>query len=323
MSKPTRRLGRGLDALVPDFVTLESAKQPIESQIIVNNDVKKHSPRMTSPETGDGEVSGFEIEIDSISLNNIQPRTIFKDDRILALADSIRRSGVLQPVAVRPVGDRYQLIAGERRWRAARLAGLRKIPAVVRQATDEQMLELALVENIQREDLTAIDRARAYRQFCDRFGLTVDQVAERVAENRTTVLNYLRLLELPEQVQELLTEHQISMGHARCLAGVSDEGRRWELARAIVEKGISVRLLEEIVRREREEGLPLARRGEQKKRPAASAHVREVQRRFEEALKTKVAVVEGKKKGSGRIMIQYYSLEDFDRIAEKLGVRFE
>ena len=190
---------------------------------------------------------------------------------------------------VRPISGRFEIIAGERRWRAAKVAELAEVPVLVREASEQQMLEFALIENIQREDLNAIDRARAYRQFCDRFDLKPEEVATRVGEDRTTVVNYLRLLELPREIAELVISEKLSMGHARCLLGVKDDDRRLQLAISTAENELSVRALEGIVRRQR------TRDGEQPvpQRDRITPHIRDLQRRFEEAVKTKVTVREG------------------------------
>jgi ParB family chromosome partitioning protein len=255
--------------------------------------------------------------LDSIRPNPFQPRKTFRDEDIAALMTSIKQSGVVQPILVRRVGKQFELIAGERRWRAAKLVGLHEIPAVVRQATDEQMLELALIENLHREDLNPIDRAAAYQQFCHRFGLRPDEVAERVGEDRSTVTNYLRLLELPAEVREMIGSGELSMAHARCLAGVADAGRVRELATAVLRRGLSVRALEGMLRGQK----TAAARGGGKRIEAA--HVRDLQRRFEETLKTKVIIQQRKRKGTGRIVIEYFSFDDFDRIAGLFGVAME
>jgi ParB family chromosome partitioning protein len=258
----------------------------------------------------------------SLSANPLQPRRMFNSEAVSSLADSIRANGVLQPIVVRKRDGRFEIIAGERRWRAAQQAGLKNVPVVVRDATDEQMLELALIENIQREDLNAIERARGYRQFCDEFGLRADDVAHRMGEDRSTVANYLRLLDLDPPIQDLVASGEISMGHARCLLGVAERSRRERLAQSVVTESLSVRALEEIVRREkgkpkRDEGGPVI---EAKRR---SAHIEDMEQRFERQTRTKVAIHEGHKKGTGRIVIEYYSLDDFDRIAELLGVKVD
>jgi ParB family chromosome partitioning protein len=226
---------------------------------------------------------------------------------------------MLQPITVRERDGKYEIIAGERRLAAARQAGMSRVPILIRKASDEQMLELALIENLQREDLNAIDRAKAYRRFCTRFNLKPDDLAERLGEDRTTVVNYMRLLDLPESVQRLVAESKLGMGHARCLLGIADDLRRERLAEAVAQNDWSVRALEEIVRREK-----TRQSGSEAPAPAvartASAHVRDLQQRFEQAVKTKVTIREGRRKGTGRIVIEYFSLDDFDRIASLLGV---
>lgn len=309
MSKQVKRLGRGLDSLVSDF--------------------SKGVPVPVTDGPGMGEIDGdvaspaSQVSVKLIDPNPFQPRDIGDDADVASLADSIRMHGMLQPIMLRQVGKRYQIVAGERRFRAACEVGLEAVPAIVREADDQQMLELALIENIQREDLNPIERANAYSQFCERFDLTADEVGRRVGEDRTTVSNYIRLLELPDAVQRQVAAGRLMMGHARCLLGVIDEARRERLAQATITNVLSVRALEDIVRREK------------KQRPAAvvkdsaaamgrrSAHLKEIEQRMEQAVKTKVYVQEGKRKGSGRIVIHYYTLDDFDRIATLLGVDFE
>lgn len=309
MARSTRRLGRGLDSLVgrmtdEDIVATPSAERQVERR----------------DSAGDAQTleRARHLPVASLSPNPFQPRLDIPESGILRLADSVRRSGVLQPIAVRWRDGRYEIIAGERRWAAAKAAGLSEVPVIVHEATDEQMLELALIENIQREDLNAIDRALAYRQFSTRFGLTPEQVGERVGEDRTTVVNYLRLLDLPDQIKALVARGALSMGHARCLLGATADDRRLALAQSVVENELSVRALEEVVRREKT-GDGSETRGAAKK-AVPSAHVEDLKRRFEEALRTKVTIREGRRKGTGRIVIEYYSLDDFDRIADRLGI---
>jgi ParB family chromosome partitioning protein len=262
------------------------------------------------------------LPVDELRPNPFQPRNNVSEQDVLSLAASIERKGLLQPIAVRRRDDRYEIIAGERRWVAAKSLGITQVPAVIRDASDEEMLELALIENIQREDLNAIDRAMAYRQFCSRFGLKPEEVGQRLGEDRTTVVNYLRLLDLPGGIRSMVADGRLSMGHARCLLGVADETRGLELAESVVQNELSVRALEEIVRREKtRQGGALAATPET--RGLRSAHLRDLERQFEQAIKTKVALREGKRKGTGRIIIEYYTLDDFDRIASALGVTLE
>jgi ParB family transcriptional regulator, chromosome partitioning protein len=312
MQRPLKRLGKGLDALVSRYV--EDVPAPSEHQ--------SHPPQPDQPphaNKGPITQNPTVLPIDTLIPNPLQPRREAAKANIDSLARSISHSGMLQPIAVRYRDGQYQIIAGERRWHAARRAGLTSVPVLIRNATDEQMLELALIENIQREDLNPIDRAHAYREFCTRFELRPEAVAERLGEDRTTVVNYLRLLDLPDVVREFVVAGRLAMGHARCLLGVDDDERRVELAEAAITNQWSVRALEEAVRSAKRESPPTSpsRRAET---PQRSPHIRDMERRFEEALKTKVSILEGKRKGSGRILIEFYTLDDFDRIASSLGV---
>lgn len=251
---------------------------------------------------------------------------------IAGLAGSIKRNGIIQPIVIRPLSDpsaagasvaqgtvKYELIAGERRWRAARAAGLSDVPAILRDATEDQLLELALVENIHREDLNAIDRALAYGQFRDRFGLAAEQIGERVGEDRTTVTNYLRLLDLPSAIQDMVAADLLSMGHARALAGLRSHEEQMKLAESAIRRSLSVRALEESVRKLRGAAKPTASGkapGNRNKRPL----IRDLERRFTQILKTKVAIQEGKVKNTGQIVIEYNSIDDFEGICERLGI---
>jgi len=316
MSKSARRLGRGLNSLVSNLTGETAVEEPE-----VSNETTTRARPLKQPLSVEEGVP-TKLPIGSLKPNPFQPRDKTDDESIITLARSIEHSGILQPIAVRRNDNHYEIIAGERRWTAAKSIGMREIPVLVREATDEQMLELALIENIQREDLNAVDRARAYRQFCDRFGLKPEEVAARLGEDRTTVVNYIRLLELPEAILGQVAAGGLSMGHARCLLGVTEKDRQARLAQAVVTNSLSVRALEEIVRRERTRPVapddPPARM-----EPPRSAHLESLQRRFEEALRTKVVIREGRRKGSGRVVIEFYSLDDFDRIADALGVTLE
>ena len=317
MNKPARRLGRGLDALVP---TLRSELESMitEASTPVSQPPKRvERPAQATPIEANNQGGVAQIPVDQLRPNPMQPRGTFDEGSIRALADSIRRSGLLQPVAVRRAGSSFEIIAGERRWRAAKLIGMQEIPAIIRDAGEEQMLEFALIENLQREDLNPMDRAVAYRQFCDRFALKPDEVAERVAEDRTTVINYLRILDLPDSIRKDVADGKILMGHARSLVGISNPEVQNRLAAEVVKNDLSVRALEELIRKERSRSEIADEKTHEKK---GSPHVRDLQRRFEDALKTRVTIKEGKKKGSGRMVIEYYSIDDFDRIAAQLGV---
>src|SRR4028118_102002 len=191
-----------------------------------------------------------EVDIDLIEPNNVQPRTRFDEAQLEELAQSIKTNGVVQPILVRKTnGGRYQIVAGERRWRAAQRAGLQRIPSVIRDVPDDKMLELALIENIQRQELNAIEEAYAYKRLIETFNLTQETVAQRVGRDRTFVTNYLRLLRLPEDIQQLVEENKISMGHARALLGIDDPDKQRELALYIVQQNLSVRDTERTVKR--------------------------------------------------------------------------
>jgi len=314
MSKAAKRLGRGLDSLISNLRSEPPVPAgPHHAQV---PDPAGPSAALGTAEAG---IAPTGLPIESIIPNPFQPRHEFDQTDIEALAESIRSHGLLQPIMVRKAGSKYQIIAGERRWRAAKLAGLREIPAVARSANDQQMLELALVENLQRQDLNAIDRAKAYRQFSREFGLTAERVADRVGEDRTTVTNYLRLLDLEPELQGLVASNRLSMGHARSLLGVSDKHRRSELAKAVIDRQLSVRALEDLVRAEKVQ----PQKGVPPRSSLQAPHLKDLESRFEQAVKTKVLIKEGRKKGTGKIVIEYYTLDDFDRIAGQLGVEVE
>ncbi len=315
MTKRARRLGRGLDSLVSDLTRSDGSLADVRAVPGLCESTDHQKPRQPAG-------SSASLPLDEVVPNPFQPRSNMNDENILSLTESVRRFGVLQPISVRPAGERFEIVAGERRWRAAKGAGLAEVPVVVRDASDEEMLEFALIENLQREDLNAIDRAKAYSELCDRFGLRPEDVGLRVAEDRTTVTNYLRLLELPASIQTLVVQDKLTMGHARCLLGVSDPSRQHRLAESVAENELSVRALEEIVRREktRRGG---ASAGISPRDRMRSAHVVDLEHRFEETLKTKVTIHEGRKKDTGRVVIEYFSLDDFDRIARKLGVMLD
>jgi len=253
---------------------------------------------------------GFEqVPIDHIDPNPLQPRRGFPEETLKELADSIRSSGVVQPVLVRPADGRYQLVAGERRWRAARMAGLETIPALIRGLSDRDALELALTENLLREDLNPLEVAHAYEALQEKYGINHEEIAARLGVNRSTVTNTLRLLRLPSAVQEMLTNGDISNGHARALLGLESAGAQTQLAQRIAKQGLSVRQVENIVALR---GLkPAAKKG------AAEAtqldpNVRAASIELERTLGTRVKILGNGKRG--KIEISYFSPEDLSRI---------
>ena len=258
-----------------------------------------------------------ELPISEIVANTFQPRSHFDEEALVSLAASIRAVGVLQPILVRELGeDSYELIAGERRWRAAKRAGLQTIPAIVRTAEDEGSLEQALVENLHREDLGALEEAAAYQQLIEEFKLTQDQVATRVGKSRSAVANTMRLLQLPTSIQRLLGEGQLSAGHARALLGTPDRAFQEKLAKAIVSEKLTVREVEDRVREhggtpEPEAGgtTPTGTKPPTLVRPAPLLELEEM---LSDHLDTRVAVSMGQRKG--RIVIDFSTLEDLERV---------
>ncbi|MHC4938187.1 MAG: ParB/RepB/Spo0J family partition protein [Planctomycetota bacterium] len=241
-----------------------------------------------------------------------QPRRDFDEARLQELANSIGESGVLQPIIVRPAGVGYEIVAGERRYRAARLAGLEEIPAVVRSYTDEQVLVLSLVENVQRADLNPIDKARAYRRLTGHLGVTQDEVARRIGLDRSSVANLIRLLELPDEIQELVKSGALGMGHARALVSLKDDVAQLALAEKVVRDDLSVRAVEELVRRERDPADPPMRRSQPRKTP----QIRALEDELRTLMGTKVSIRD--QRGRGKITIEYYSPEDFEGVLERL-----
>ena len=279
------------------------------------------SARPVPMHSGRGGLDAVMVRPEALEANPFQPRGGVDEAAIAGLAQSLRETGMLQPIVARRNGTRLEIVAGERRWRAARRAGLDLVPVLIRAATDEQMLEMALVENIQRTDLNAIEKGRGYRRLCEEFSLSPEEVGRRVGEDRTTVTNFIRLLDLPREVMDMVSVGAISMAHARCVLGEDVPERQVKLARVVMEHQLSVRALEEIMRRGREE---LARSAAPAvARPMRAPHVAELENRFRAALGVKVTIKEGRRKGRGRIVLEYRSLDDFDRIAAAIGVRHE
>jgi len=258
-----------------------------------------------------GESTTFELPLSAIARNPFQPRQAVEQAALEELAASIAEHGVLQPILVTQTPTGYRLIAGERRLRAAEIAGLERIPAVVRTATDSEQLAWALIENLQRSDLNSMEEARAFQRLADEFGLSHDDIAQRVGRARSTVTNTLRLLELDPNVQAAVESGQISEGHARAIGGVVDHQLQQQILGVVVAKALSVRQTEELVRRARGSDTPTKR-----KRPASSPDVERLERGLREALATKVTL--SSSRNGGRIMIEYYNEEDLERIYERL-----
>ena len=303
---PKRGLGRGLSNLIPTDDTTEDVSTK------------------TSKQTKTGTVTKTEVvkkveqtlNINRIEPNKNQPRKEFNEDALQELADSIKQFGVIEPLVVVKRKGYYELIAGERRWRAARLAGLKEVPVVIKDYDDQQIVEIALIENIQREDLNPIEEAHAYERLIQEFNLTQDEVAERVSKSRTTVTNALRLLKLTEKVQQMLIDDMLSTGHVRALITITEPQLQYETAIYIFDKKLSVRETESYVKKLLNKK-PKEKTSE-KEDPELSFLYKAIENRLKESLGTKTTI-KAKTKDSGKIEIEYYSQEDLERITQLLA----
>lgn len=283
----TRKLGRGLKSLLSD-------------------------PAIAAPVADEQVEQMLQLDPARIAPNPYQPRTAGTPEALAALKASIRENGILQPVVVRPVAGGtggYQIVAGERRWRAAVELELKWMPAVVRDADDEKMLELALVENIQREDLNPVERAVAYRRFLQEFKLTQDSAAKRLGIDRSQLANHIRLLDLPQEVRELVGSGAISFGHGKVLLRLKNAKQQVALARRIAQRGVTVRQAEKVI-----DALLSPKPVVEAKPRERDPNVREIEDDLRRRLGTKVQIKEGSKPNTGRLIIEYYTLDDFDRI---------
>ncbi|MFP4106752.1 MAG: ParB/RepB/Spo0J family partition protein [Phycisphaerae bacterium] len=316
-SPQKKRLGRGLSSLIG---TPEA--QPAAKQSLATSD-KPADSAAKPPAQASGEPT--HLPVHDITANPYQPRREFDDEQLRELADSIAQQGIIQPLVVTPANGHktkkpYVLIAGERRLRAAKRAGLKEVPCVVRQADRRQMVEWALVENIQRTDLNAIERAHAYREYIDRFELTQAEAAQRLGQPRATVANYLRMLDLAEDVQSMLIEGKLSFGHAKVLAAVTDPAQQVALAHKILKTRMTVRQLEKAVDAMKRGADVEAGTTAVRTKPT---YILDLEEQLTQTIGTKVNIKPGRAKHTGRLMIDYYSLDDFDRIASLLGLRLE
>lgn len=298
-------LGKGLDSLIISKVE----ENPVKENAAKENAAKENSSEDVSRETS--------IKITMLEPNKSQPRRNFNEDTLQELADSIKQHGVIEPLIVQKKGKIYEIVAGERRWRAARLAGLKEIPVVVKEFSDQEIFEIALIENIQREDLNPIEEALAYKKLIDEFGLKQDDVANRVGKSRVAVTNSMRLLKLDERVQQMLVDDMISSGHARALLAFSDFEMQYQTAMKIFDEKLSVRDTERLIKKlleEKQENL-------EKKKEKVENH-EAVYRDLEEKLKTIIGskvTINRKAKDKGRIEIEYYSVEELERIIDLMN----
>ena len=288
-------LGKGLDSLIPDNKSSKMVKKTVEA------------PK--TPENVSGQIM---MKINEVEPNREQPRKNFEEDALLELADSIKQFGVLQPLIVQKKKDYYEIIAGERRWRAAKLAGVKEIPVIIKEYTDQEIVEISLIENIQRENLNPIEEAMAFKKLLTEFHLKQDEVAERVSKSRTAVTNSMRLLKLSDKVQQMIVDDMISTGHARALLAIDDPEQQYILANKIFDEKLSVRETEKLVK---------DIKNPKKEKPKKEIQISFVYENLEERMKSVIGTkvhVNHKPNGKGKIEIEYYSDSELERIFELL-----
>ncbi len=292
-----RGLGKGLDSLIPNAIG-ESKKKSVGKET----------------ETENGNNAETLVKITKVEPNREQPRKNFNEDALQELADSIKEHGILQPILVKDRKDHYEIIAGERRWRAAKLAGLKEVPVIIRDLSDQEIVEIALIENIQREDLNPIEEAQAYKRLLTEFNLKQDEVAERVSKSRTAVTNSMRLLKLCDEVQQMVIDDMISTGHARAILSIENPEEQYTLAQRIFDEKLSVRDVEKLVKNMNK---PKVEKPKKEKNESLEIIYQETANKLKDVLGTKVAV-SSKGDGTGKIEIEFFSHEDFDRLMEIL-----
>ena len=283
------RIGKGLDALIP------------------SGGVNKTTEKPSKVADKDGVVN---VKISKVEPNREQPRKNFDEDALQELAESIKQFGVLQPILVQERDDYYEIISGERRWRAANIAGLKEVPVIIRNLTEQEIVEIALIENIQREDLNPIEEAQAYKRLLTEFNLKQDEVAERVSKSRTAVTNSMRLLKLSDDVQQMVIDEMISTGHARALLAIEDPEQQYILAQKVFDEKLSVRDIEKLVK-----NLGKTKVQKKSKEKQLSAIYQEIEETLKGKLSTKVSIV-AKENGAGKIEVEFFSHEELDRLMD-------
>lgn len=286
-------LGKGLDALIPPSPVAEKKTPAQEAK---------------AAEQGNETI----VKITKVEPNREQPRKNFDEDALLELADSIKQFGVIQPIVVQDRKDHYEIIAGERRWRAAKLAGLKEVPVIIKNYTEQEIVEISLIENIQRENLNPIEEAQAYKKLLTEFNLKQDEVAERVSKSRTAVTNSMRLLKLSEEVQQMVINDMLSTGHARALLAIEDADEQYTLAQKVFDEKLSVRDVEKLVKNLHKPAKP--KKLDDK---ALVLIYQDIEEKLKQSLSTKVSVA-AKGEGAGKIEIEFYSHDDLDRLVEIL-----
>lgn len=293
MAVKKKGLGKGLDSLIPDNrpAKAEPAKEPVKEEV-------KTGEQM--------------MNINMVEPNRDQPRKKFEEDALLELSDSIKQFGVIQPILVRKRKDYYEIIAGERRWRAAKMAGVKEVPVIVKEYTEQEIVEISLIENIQRENLNPIEEAMAYKKLLEGFHLKQDEVAERVSKSRTAVTNSMRLLKLDEKVQQMIVDDMISTGHARALLAIDDHEQQYELAVRVFDEKLSVRETEKLVK-----DIKNPKKPKEKKVVEHAFVYTDLENRMKEVLGTKVSIA-AKGNGKGKIEIEYYSDKELERMFDMI-----
>lgn len=301
-----KHLGRGLESLLGPIINTVQENMGIP----MSTNGSKYLP--------DKELQNnlLELLLNDIVPNPFQPRLTWNDEQLQELASSIKQNGILQPIIVRQNGKKYEIVAGERRYRASQLAGLQKIPVMVRKTDDSEMLALALVENIHRADLNPIEKAKAYQNFMESFGLTQEQAAQKLGQDRSVIANFIRLLNLPAEVKQMLVDGSLDMGHARAILALPTDELKKRLANRALAGRLSVREVERLVR------LALAAGDDKKQKIIIEkpSHIKDLEEKIRSRLGTKVNIQARKNGQRGRIIIEFYSLDEFDSIAQMLGV---
>ena len=287
-----------MDSLIPTNVMMESEV--------------KHATVSTASSAEEGKDGTLMVKLSKVEPNREQPRKNFDEDSLQELAESLKQFGMLQPILVQNRGDYYEIIAGERRWRAAKIAGLKEVPVIVRELTDQEIVEISLIENIQREDLNPIEEAQAYKRLLTEFHLKQDEVAERVSKSRTAVTNSMRLLKLCDEVQKMVVDDMISTGHARALISIEDPEEQYLIAQKIFDEKLSVREVEKLVK-----DLHKPPKPPKEENKTLQAIYQEISERLKQSLSTKVSV-SAKQNGAGKIEIEFYNHEDLERLLERI-----
>lgn len=297
MAVKSKGLGRGLDTLIPEKKSIKSSQKSETSK----------SAEKQEPQNGE-----LMMKINMVEPNHDQPRKNFEEDALLELADSIKQMGVLQPLLVRKRNDYYEIIAGERRWRAAKIAGLKEVPVIIKDYTEQEIVEIGLIENIQRENLNPIEEAMAYKKLLEEFHLKQDEVAERVSKSRTAVTNSMRLLKLNEKVQQMIIDDMITTGHARALLAIDDQEQQYILANKIFDEKLSVRETEKLIKDIKNPKKPKI------KKPVENAFLYDdLANKMKEVMGTKVNI-STKGNGKGKIEIEYYSDKELERMFDMI-----